>query len=282
MARKRSDGATRTKIVSARLTEVTYDKLGDEAQRHGLSRAAYVEHLIENKAIKVVGGPADTLPTVVINELKRVGNNLNQIAHARNAGGTVDPKYCRTVLSEIIAVMCSNEALKRRYDDAERQINGSKEAKAAEVPLMPPPSLLGGKPKAAEAPVPLNEAHRAAESKRSPHLEQQPRNSVDEIAHTRRELYTAQQQGRRDVYAAEQRAERAVYAAEQRVQRATAQAEKEARAGAARVGMTLRPPVIHAPPRTAESKTKEEHSGPPPAQTWQKLSWRLFLRPSRR
>ena len=119
MGRRRTHhDATRTKIVSARLKHETYDLISEHAQKLGLSRAGYIEHLIENRPLRIVRPLSDELPMPLLNELKRIGNNLNQMAHARNAGLDVDPRQFRTVVSEIIATICSNEVLKRRYDGA--------------------------------------------------------------------------------------------------------------------------------------------------------------------
>ena len=125
MGRKRTHhDATRTKIVSARLKPETYDLISEHAEKLGLSRAGYIEHLIENRPLRLSRPLADDLSVPLLNELKRVGNNLNQIAHARNSGLDVDPRLFRTVVTEIIATICSNEVLRRRYETAEAEVAG--------------------------------------------------------------------------------------------------------------------------------------------------------------
>lgn len=144
MGRKRTHHeSARTKIVSARLKPETYDLISEHAEKLGLSRAGYIEHLIENRPLKVVGRMSDDLPTPLINELKRIGNNLNQIAHARNAGLPTDHGQYRTVLSQIITIMCRNEALKKRYNEASAEVSNApmqeiERARAAR-PASPPP-----------------------------------------------------------------------------------------------------------------------------------------------
>jgi|GEM_PF-5305687 len=123
MGRKRTHhDAKRTKIVSARLTQETYDLISVHAEKLGLTRAGYVEHLIEDRPLRIVRPASDELPVTFLNELKRIGNNLNQIAHARNAGQNVDPRQFQTVVTEIIATICSNEVLRRRYEQAEDEV----------------------------------------------------------------------------------------------------------------------------------------------------------------
>lgn len=127
MGRKRSHHeSTRTKVISARMTEDTYDLITEHAETLGLTRSGYVEHLIENRPIRMVRSRADELTVPVINELKRIGNNLNQMAHARNAEQRVDPAQFRTVLSEIITVICRNHALRSHYTNAFEEVVGSK------------------------------------------------------------------------------------------------------------------------------------------------------------
>lgn len=125
MGRKRTHtDATRSRIVSARLKPETYDLISEHADKLGLSRAGYVEHLIENRPLRLARPLADDMSVPLINELKRIGNNLNQIAHARNSGLDVDPRQFRTLVTQIIATICSNEVMRRRYEAAETEIAG--------------------------------------------------------------------------------------------------------------------------------------------------------------
>jgi hypothetical protein len=119
MGRKRTHReASRTKTVSARLRLETYDLITEHADKLGLTRSGYIEHLIENRPLQVVQRQSDELGTPLLNELKRIGNNLNQIAQAHNSGVPTDPRHFKTVLAEIIRILCSNETLRRRYEAA--------------------------------------------------------------------------------------------------------------------------------------------------------------------
>ena len=159
MGRKRTHhDATRTKIVSARLKHETYDLISEHAQKLGLSRAGYIEHLIENRPLRIMRPLSDELPMPLLNELKRIGNNLNQMAHARNAGLDVDPRQFRTVVSEIIATICSNEVLKRRYDGAVAELGDKRGAMIEEELRLqkratPSPAILQASPEAKSQPA---------------------------------------------------------------------------------------------------------------------------------
>lgn len=137
MGRKRSHrDETRTKIISARLTHDTYELISEHAERLGLTRAGYVEHLIENRPLRIVRGQMDELSVPLINELKRIGNNLNQIAHARNAGSDIDPSHFHTVLADIIRVICRNELTRRHYAEAYTEVVGQTRDDNARDPAM--------------------------------------------------------------------------------------------------------------------------------------------------
>lgn len=119
MGRKRTHtDAPRTKIVSARLREDTHDKLTAAAAKAGLSRASYVEHLIENRALKMEPAHSDALPVALINELKRIGNNLNQIAHSVHSELSPSEATITAVVAELVRTIASNEVLHRRLTAA--------------------------------------------------------------------------------------------------------------------------------------------------------------------
>lgn len=159
MGRKRSHrDETRTKIISARLTHDTYELISEHAERLGLTRAGYVEHLIENRPLKIVRGQMDELSVPLINELKRIGNNLNQIAHARNAGSDIDPSHFHTVLADIIRVICRNEMTRRHYAEAYTEVVGQNRDDDARDPAMrgmPPPIIPANDNREAQTVPPL-------------------------------------------------------------------------------------------------------------------------------
>jgi hypothetical protein len=102
-------------MLTTRLTPEADTRLSQEARRLGLSRAGYVNHLIENRAV-MVDAPSDpdALPIALVNQLKRIGNNLNQIAHAANAGLPPDHRKTAADLRDLINAIVQNEYLNRR------------------------------------------------------------------------------------------------------------------------------------------------------------------------
>ena len=115
MARKRThEAAPRTKLVSVRLREATYDRVTAAAAAASLSRAGYLEHLIEDRAVVVEQAANDGLPVALVNELKRLGNNLNQIAHNAHCQIPPQERELAKVVSEIIHALAEHEVMRKR------------------------------------------------------------------------------------------------------------------------------------------------------------------------
>lgn len=110
MPRKRTHEDTpRTHMVSARLRPETYARLTEEAANLGLSRAGYIEHLVENKRVEASLGGGSSLSVPLLNELKRLGNNLNQITHAVNSGLPPDTMMAAVTLRDLLKVLLDHE-----------------------------------------------------------------------------------------------------------------------------------------------------------------------------
>ena len=102
-------------MVTVRLTPAMHVKLESNARRLGLTRAGYLHHLIENRSVETAfATSADLLPIVLINQLKRIGNNLNQIAHATNAGLPVSQTKLAEHLRNLIDTLLEHELTARR------------------------------------------------------------------------------------------------------------------------------------------------------------------------
>jgi len=103
--------------VTVRLTPETHARLAAEASRLGLSRAGYLHHLVENKRVTVLANTdPDALPIALINEMKRLGNNLNQIAHAANANLPPNQTQLAAALRDLLRLIAKDELLARRIE----------------------------------------------------------------------------------------------------------------------------------------------------------------------
>jgi hypothetical protein len=73
--------------ICLRLNEKETRALKEKAKQCGLSKSAYLRRLILDKPVKA--RPPEAIHDLYI-EINRIGTNINQIAHACNAGMT-DP-----------------------------------------------------------------------------------------------------------------------------------------------------------------------------------------------
>jgi hypothetical protein len=81
----------RTIEIKCRLNRKEADALNKRVKRSGLSREAYIRHLINNLV------PTDAPPPdyhAMMRELRAIGTNLNQIARKAHALNALDAKHC--------------------------------------------------------------------------------------------------------------------------------------------------------------------------------------------
>ena len=82
------DNRKRNKTLSIRLTETEKNKIINKAKKSKMTVTDYVVSLSDKMEIKL---PPDLSPVVV--EMKRLGNNLNQIAMKLNSGVVYIPDF---------------------------------------------------------------------------------------------------------------------------------------------------------------------------------------------
>ena len=75
---------TRPKQLSFRVNEEEYQKLQERVQESGKNQQEYILSCVLDKKIVNADGIKELIP-----ELKRIGNNLNQIAKRCNEGGVL-------------------------------------------------------------------------------------------------------------------------------------------------------------------------------------------------
>lgn len=83
----------RSKNISIRVSEEEHQMFQRKLEKSGLSLREFFMRCVAEKEINVKEGGLD-----VVRELKRIGNNLNQLTHAANTGIVYD---CSTQLESI-------------------------------------------------------------------------------------------------------------------------------------------------------------------------------------
>lgn len=91
----------RTLEMKVRFTKTELDALTKKARKSGLSREGYCRRVLNGTEVKEAP-PAD-IP-VLIQEVRRVGNNLNQVMKRANALGLLDVPQLRKALEDNRAV----------------------------------------------------------------------------------------------------------------------------------------------------------------------------------
>jgi hypothetical protein len=104
-------------MITVRVTAADHARLAAEAARTGLSLSGLAERLVTKGRIIV---PPSTIPAplhpALLAELKRVGNNLNQIAHAANAGLPPNHLMAAGALHDLITLLAKDELLSQRLN----------------------------------------------------------------------------------------------------------------------------------------------------------------------
>lgn len=90
----------RNKQVKVWLTEEEYQRLINKVQKSKLSQSDYIRKSILEKDIIVIEGIKELLV-----QIKKIGNNLNQLTKAVNSGIEINPssdlKYIKQELKEV-------------------------------------------------------------------------------------------------------------------------------------------------------------------------------------
>lgn len=117
MGRRRTNpDAPRCRVVSIRLTEDEAARLAHEARDAGMTLSGYCHAAATRR--RVVHAPTVVhtyLNPVLHAELRRIGNNLNQLAHAAHAGIHHDHRETYRQIHELLQTMLRDELLAQRF-----------------------------------------------------------------------------------------------------------------------------------------------------------------------
>lgn len=131
MARRAPRGeAPRSKTLTVRLTASERALVEQRAATANLTPSGYLGELIRSG--RVIVEQRESIAGPELAELKRIGSNINQLAHAANTGL---PPSARDIVTEMQALMTwllRQEITRRRVEEfrAEGQDDGSKDGQA--------------------------------------------------------------------------------------------------------------------------------------------------------
>ena len=125
MGRKKKDIGVKEKRITIRVSEALYEVIKYSAKKSGLSLAEYCRRAVLNQPIK-------KLPVIIHDEkeiaqalrnidadIKRLGNNMNQIARHLNQGGAIMEPVLEEIKKELTKLDLSihdfNLAVEKEY-----------------------------------------------------------------------------------------------------------------------------------------------------------------------
>ena len=88
----------RNNSINVRLNDIELEKLNKKVETSGLSREAFIRNMLNGAEIHPAP-PVDFFN--LIREIRRVGNNINQLVHYANGKGFVESKKLTEHLNEL-------------------------------------------------------------------------------------------------------------------------------------------------------------------------------------
>ena len=102
-------------MVCIRLTEDDYARKAAEAKAFGLTVSGLCERLVLAGKVDMGALPAyRAMDPALFAELRRIGNNVNQIAHALNGNLSPDRAYLWNTAQQLMTTLLSEELLNQK------------------------------------------------------------------------------------------------------------------------------------------------------------------------
>jgi hypothetical protein len=107
----------RSRQILIRVTEEAHAGLAMKARSAGLSVSGLCERLVTQGRLEIVSANHAVLHPAMFAELRRIGNNINQLAHAAN--GLLPPDVRMTVrnFNKLFQLIIQNELIVRRMNE---------------------------------------------------------------------------------------------------------------------------------------------------------------------
>ena len=120
MAHRRTHAsAPRSRTVTIRLTQDEYLRRSVDARKAGMSVSGFCERLVCDGTVEV-SRAHEAMDPALFNELRRIGNNANQIAHALNSNLPPDVQFAWRTASDLLRTLGREEMFVQRIADALR------------------------------------------------------------------------------------------------------------------------------------------------------------------
>jgi hypothetical protein len=107
--------ATRSRMVCIRMTDEDYALKAAQAKELGLTVSGLCEQLVLTGKVDMSARPAyRAMEPALFTELRRIGNNVNQIAHATNSNLPTDVMFAWRSVNNLMSALLSDELLSQK------------------------------------------------------------------------------------------------------------------------------------------------------------------------
>jgi len=107
--------ATRSRMVCIRMTDDDYALKAAQAKELGLTVSGLCERLVLSGKVEAGARPAyRAMDPALFTELRRIGNNVNQIAHATNSNLPTEVMYAWRTINTLLSTLLSDELLSQK------------------------------------------------------------------------------------------------------------------------------------------------------------------------
>ena len=106
----------RHRQINIRVSDDEYARLAYEASRASMKLTSYCLTIMLDRKIEIAQTTLHRMEPALFAELRRIGNNVNQIAHATNSGLPPHVLFAAQSLSSILHVLLRDDLLNRRIE----------------------------------------------------------------------------------------------------------------------------------------------------------------------
>ena len=106
----------RHRQINIRVTDGDHTRLSAEARKADLKLAVYCEVILLRRKIEIAQTTLHRMDPALFAELRRIGNNLNQVAHAINSGLPPHLMLAAQSLNAVLHILLRDELLNRRIE----------------------------------------------------------------------------------------------------------------------------------------------------------------------
>ena len=107
----------RARQILIRVTEEAHTGLAIKAKSAGLSVSGLCERLVTQGKLEVISAANAELHPALFAELRRIGNNINQLAHAANGLMPPDVRMMVSNFDKLFRTLIQNELIARRMNE---------------------------------------------------------------------------------------------------------------------------------------------------------------------